>query len=72
MLKNKNGDTEARLLKEAVLQKRGIEELTRIADENAATHPSLYLSVMDEYEKGHMYEIIENTGNERLISWILV
>ena len=66
LLKNKNGDTEARLLKEAVLQKRGIEELTRIADENAATHPSLYLSVMDEYEKGHMYEIIENTGKRAL------
>lgn len=26
LLKNKNGDAEARLLKEAVLQKRGIEE----------------------------------------------
>lgn len=66
LLKNKNGDVEVRLLKEAVLYRGGIEGLSKLADENSAVHPSLYLSVMDEYEKGHMYERIEAIGTKAL------
>ena len=66
LLKNKNGDVEVRLLKEAVLYRGGIEGLSKLADENSAVHPSLYLSVMDEYEKEHMYERIEATGTKAL------
>ncbi len=62
LLKNKSGDVEAKFLKEAVLYHEGIEGLAKLADENADTHPSLYLAVMDEYEKGHRYDEIEETG----------
>ncbi|MDO5425034.1 MAG: GNAT family N-acetyltransferase [Eubacteriales bacterium] len=62
LLKEKNGDVEARLLEEAVLYQEGIEGLARLADENAAVHPSLYLAVMEEYQKGHRYQEIEETG----------
>ncbi len=47
LLKAKNGDTEARLLKEAVLYYKGIDGLYEMAKENASVHPSLYLSVME-------------------------
>lgn len=56
LLKEKNGDTEARLLKEAILYYEGIEGLYEMAEKNASVHPSLYLSVMEQYEKGHLYE----------------
>lgn len=66
LLKSKKGNTEARLLKEAVLYTEGTEGLSRLADENALLHPSLYLSVMAEYEKGHLYEKIEETGKRAM------
>ncbi len=66
LLKNKNGDVEVRLLKEAILYCEGIEGLSKLADENSAIHPSLYLALMDEYEKGHMYERIVETGTKAI------
>ena len=66
LLKSKNGDMEARLLKEAVLYCKGIEGLLEMAEENASIHPSLYLAVMDEYEKEHFYEKIEEVGKNAL------
>lgn len=66
LLKGKNGDVEARLLKEAILYTRGVNGLYEIAKENASIHPSLYLSVMDEYEKKHAYEKVEEIGENAL------
>ena len=66
LLKGKNGDVEARLLKEAVLYCKGIEGLLEMAEENVSIHPSLYLAVMDEYEKGHYYEKIEEVGKKAI------
>lgn len=66
LLKSKSGDMEARLLKEAVLYCKGIEGLLEMAEENVSIHPSLYLAVMDEYEKGHFYEKIEEVGKDAL------
>ncbi len=60
LLKEKNGDTEARLLKEAVLYYKGIDGLYEMAEKNASVHPSLYLSVMEQYEK------IEKVGENAL------
>ena len=66
LLKSKKGDVEARLLKEAVLYCKGIEGLLEMAEENVSIHPSLYLAVMDEYEKEHFYEKIEEVGKDAL------
>ena len=66
LLKEKNGDTEARLLKEAILYYKGIDGLCEMAEKNASVHPSLYLSVMEQYEKGHLYEKIEKVGENAL------
>ena len=66
LLKEKNGDTEARLLKEAILYYKGIDGLYEMAEKNASVHPSLYLSVMEQYEKGHLYEKIEKVGENAL------
>ncbi len=62
LLKTKNGDMEARLLQEAVLQKEGIEGLVKIANEISDIHPSLYLTAMEMYDKNHDYEQIEKIG----------
>lgn len=69
LLKTKSGDTESRLLKEAVLYSEGIRGLVEIADENCGAHPSLYLEVMKEYDKRHDYTEIEKIG-EKAISKI--
>lgn len=66
LLKEKNGDTEARLLKEAILYYKGIDGLCEMAEKNVSVHPSLYLSVMEQYEKGHLYEKIEKVGENAL------
>lgn len=66
LLKEKKGDTEARLLKEAIFYCEGIEGLKKIAKENASVHPSLYLAVMEQYEKRHIYDEIEEVGEEAL------
>ena len=66
LLKSKKGDVEARLLKEAILYCKGMKGLHEMAEENASIHPSLYLAVMDEYEKEHFYEKIEEVGNNAL------
>ena len=57
---------EARLLKEAILYCKGMKSLHEMAEENASIHPSLYLAVMDEYEKEHFYEKIEEVGKDAL------
>lgn len=66
LLQKKNGDTEARLLKEAILYCKGIDGLCEMAEENASVHPSLYLSVMEQYERGHLYNEIEKVGENAL------
>lgn len=66
LLKTKSGDTEGRLLKEAVLYCDGIEGLVQMAEENAETHPSLYLFAMNEYEKNYAYDKIEEIGKKAL------
>lgn len=66
LLKDKNGDTEARLLKEAVLSCEGIDGLYKMAKETVSVHPSLYLAVMEQYEQGHLYQEIENAGEDAL------
>lgn len=68
LLKEKNGDTEARLLKEAVLYCEGIDGLYKMAKETASVHPSLYLAVMEQYDKGHLYDEIEKVGENALSS----
>ncbi|MDD3362757.1 MAG: hypothetical protein PHW34_13900 [Hespellia sp.] len=64
LLQTKNGDTESRLLKEAVLYNEGLEGLVKMADENYAIHPSLYLEAMGEYNKRHNYPMIEKIGEK--------
>lgn len=66
LLKTKSGDTESRLLKEAVLYNGGIDGLVKMAEENHKVHPSLYLDVMKEYDKSHGYSQIEKIGAEAL------
>lgn len=66
LLQEENGDTEARLLQEAVLYCEGVDGLYKVAKENASVHPSLYLAVMEQYEKGHLYNEIEKVGENAL------
>ncbi|MDE6053865.1 MAG: hypothetical protein K2G55_08905, partial [Lachnospiraceae bacterium] len=69
LLKSKSGDVEARLLQEAVLYHDGLDGLVKMADENCGVHPSLYLTVMKEFDKKHDYEQIEKVG-ERAVEKI--
>lgn len=66
LLKTEEGDVEARLLQEAVLYQDGVEGLVTMADEVCSVHPSLYLSVMEAYDKNHEYEQIEKIGETAL------
>lgn len=66
LLKEKNGDTEARLLKEAILYCEGIDGLYKMAKENVSVHPSLYLAVLEQYDRGHLYDEIEKVGENAL------
>lgn len=66
LLKTKTGETEGRLLKEAVLYHEGIDGLVKMADENCQTHPSLYLAAMKEYDKNRDYNQIEKIGEKSL------
>ena len=49
LLKQKEGDVEARLLKEAVLYHRGVDGLLEIAGNSYEIHPSLYLKVIEGF-----------------------
>lgn len=69
LLKSQNGDAEARLLQEAVLYHDGLDGLVKMTDENYGVHPSLYLTIMKEYDKKHDYEQIEKVG-ERAVEKI--
>lgn len=66
LLQTKSGETESRLLQEAVLYQEGIAGLVKMADKNCDMHPSLYLSAMQEYNKKHDYLQIEKTGERAL------
>lgn len=66
LLQKENGDTAARLLKEAILYCEGIDGLYEMAKANASIHPSLYLAVMEQYEKGHLYDDMEKAGENAL------
>ena len=64
LLQTKSGEVASRLLKEAVFERGGIEGLLKVADKNANIHPSLYLTVMDEYAKKHDYVQMEKVGEQ--------
>lgn len=66
LLKTKQDDVAARLLKEAVLQSDGIAGLVEMADETADCHPSLYLEAMNEYDRNHDYGQIETIGQRAM------
>lgn len=66
LLQTKSGDTESRLLQEAVLYHEGIEGLVKMADQQCKVHPSLYLSAMQEYKKEHDYLQMETIGEKAL------
>lgn len=66
LLQTKRGDAAARLLQEAVLYRDGIGGLVKLADENGNSHPSLYLTVMTEYDRNHEYAQIEKTGQKAM------
>lgn len=66
LLQTKSGETESRLLQEAVLCQEGIDGLVKIADKNCDVHPSLYLSAMQEYNKKHEYFQIEKIGDRAI------
>lgn len=67
LLKNEEGDVEARLLQEAVLYQGGVERLVAVAEEVCNLHPSLYLAAMEAYHKRHEYEQIEKIAETALI-----
>ena len=67
LLKNEEGDVEARLLQEAVLYQGGVERLGAVAEEVCNLHPSLYLAAMEAYHKRHEYEQIEKIAETALI-----
>lgn len=66
LLETKSGSMETRLLREAVLYHEGLDGLIRLADKNYRLHPSLYLTVMEEYEKAHDYGAVEELGKRAL------
>lgn len=66
LLETKQGDMEARLLREAILYNEGAEGLMKMADINCESHPSLYLAAMMEYDKNHEYAQIEKVGEHAL------
>ncbi|MDO4339998.1 MAG: hypothetical protein Q4C91_18230 [Eubacteriales bacterium] len=66
LLQTETGETESRLLQEAVLYREGIDGLVKTADENCDVHPSLYLSAMQEYNKKHEYLQIERIGDRAI------
>lgn len=66
LLQAKSGESESRLLHEAVLYHDGLEGLVKIADKNCEIHPSLYLSAMQEYNKKHDYVQMEKIGERAL------
>ncbi len=67
LLKNEEGDVEARLLQEAILYQGGVERLVAVAEEVCNLHPSLYLAAMEAYYKRHEYEQIEKIAETALI-----
>lgn len=67
LLKNEEGDVEARLLQEAVLYQGDVERLVAVAEEVCNLHPSLYLAAMEAYYKRHEYEQIEKIAETALI-----
>lgn len=70
LLKTKSGDTERRLLKEAVLYNGGVTGLLKMADENCQIHPALYFDVMKEYDKNHDYFQMEKIGEKALSKFV--
>lgn len=67
LLKNEEGDVEARLLQEAVLYQGDVERLVAVAEEVCNLHPSLYLAAMEAYHKRHEYEQIDKIAETALI-----
>ena len=67
LLKNEEGDVEARLLQEAILYQGGVERLVAVAEEVCNLHPSLYLAAMEAYYKRHEYEQIEKIAETALV-----
>ena len=66
LLSEKSGDKAAELLKEAILYKKGAEEMTRAASAYGKNHPSLYVEALKEYQKLHQYQEMQKLGLEAL------
>lgn len=66
LLQTKGGETQGRLLQEAVLHHEGLDGLVKMADENCDMHPSLYITAVQEYDKKHDYLQMEKIGERAL------
>lgn len=62
LLTFKEGATEARLLKEAVLYKEGSEGLVKVAEKCYKHHPGLYFDILQEYQKDQDYQKMAEIG----------
>lgn len=60
LLKTKDGDLQARLLKEAILYFKDISTLEKVASSVVDKHPSLYLDVVNQYLENNDLEKAEN------------
>ncbi len=66
LLSEKDGDTQGRLLKEAVCYQRGGQGLLEIARISYEKHPSLYLEALAYSEREHDLEEQQKIGDEAL------
>ncbi len=55
LLEKKSGETEGRLLKEAILFHEGATGMAKVAARNYETHPALALATMEEYKRCQKY-----------------
>lgn len=66
LLETKTGTASSRLLQEAALYYGGTEGLTKIAERSFHSHPSMGLSVMNEYQQSHSYEEMLNFAEKAM------
>lgn len=66
LLMRENGDVAGRLLKEAVLYQKEEPEMLAVARQAKERHPSLYLALLERYEKKHDYSRQIEIGREAL------
>lgn len=66
LLMHQSGEVAARLLREGLLYYKGTEGLLEMARQGYKEHPSVYLSVLLEYEKDHDYGKMKEIAKEAL------